>query len=117
MNASQRCDCSSLPCICSFDRLKYIKDHTLVFHGAEHPDYFQGYGTSFTHWTDCSTGIGSTVGEALEDCLEGLAQQGYSVEPIEDSCIVALTHEYRVDLDESLVQSDDRYFYVSVAVQ
>jgi hypothetical protein len=42
--------------------------------GVDYPDYFQGYGTSFTKYTDSCYGIGATEAEALDDCLEALSQ-------------------------------------------
>ena len=49
--------------------------------GVEWPDYFQGYGLgprSTFHY--CAYGIGDTEEEALADCLEMAAQQGFDVD-------------------------------------
>ena len=49
--------------------------------GVEWPDYFQGYGLgprSTFHY--CAYGIGNTEEEALADCLEMTAQQGFDVD-------------------------------------
>ena len=49
--------------------------------GVEWPDYFQGYGlgprSTFNY---CAYGIGDTEEEALADCLEMAAQQGFDVD-------------------------------------
>jgi hypothetical protein len=49
--------------------------------GVEWPDYFQGYGlgprSTFNY---CAYGIGNTEEEALADCLEMVAQQGFDVD-------------------------------------
>ena len=49
--------------------------------GVEWPDYFQGYGlgprSTFNY---CAYGIGNTEEEALCDCLEMAAQQGFDVD-------------------------------------
>ena len=49
--------------------------------GVEWPDYFQGYGlgprSTFNY---CAYGIGDTEEEALCDCLEMAAQQGFDVD-------------------------------------
>lgn len=44
--------------------------------GVEHSQYFQGRGTSFTHWDLVEVGIGETFNDALEDALEQLAMSG-----------------------------------------
>ena len=49
--------------------------------GVEWPDYFQGYGlgprSTFNY---CAYGIGDTEEEALDDCLEMVAGQGFDVD-------------------------------------
>jgi len=49
--------------------------------GVEWPDYFQGYGlgprSTFNY---CAYGIGNTEEDALADCLEMVAQQGFDVD-------------------------------------
>ena len=49
--------------------------------GVEWPDYFQGYGlgprSTFNY---CAYGIGDTEEEALADCLDMVAQQGFDVD-------------------------------------
>ena len=43
--------------------------------GVEYPDYFQGYGLGpSSKYTNCTYGIGDTEEEALEDCMEMMAQ-------------------------------------------
>lgn len=43
--------------------------------GVHHSDYFQGYGVACDReYTDCAVGIGNTEAEALEDCMETMAQ-------------------------------------------
>lgn len=54
-----------------------LGDFTVESLGVEYPDYFQGYGLGpSAEYTDCTYGIGNTEAEALEDCLEMLAQSG-----------------------------------------
>lgn len=52
-----------------------VTDWELVDLGVEHPDYFQGFGCSLTRYENCCYGIGSDANEALDDCLENMAQQ------------------------------------------
>lgn len=51
--------------------------------GIENESYFQGYGVSFTSFSDCAVGIGDDPAEALDDCLEAIAQQGLDVTELE----------------------------------
>ena len=49
--------------------------------GVEWPDYFQGYGLGpRSHFNYCAYGIGDTEEEALADCLDMAAQQGFDVD-------------------------------------
>lgn len=59
--------------------MKAVSDYTIVDHGVEHSQYFQGEGTSFTDYIDCATGIGCSAHEAMEDALDNLAQQDWDV--------------------------------------
>lgn len=49
--------------------------YELIDHGPEHSQYFQGCGTAHTQYDECATGIGNDPREALDDCLNGIAQQ------------------------------------------
>jgi len=53
-----------------------LGDFTVESLGVEYPDYFQGYGVWGSDYSDCCYGIGDTEAEALEDCLEMMAQSG-----------------------------------------
>ena len=49
--------------------------------GVEWPDYFQGYGLGpRSQFNYCAYGIGDTEEEALAECLEMAAQQGFDVD-------------------------------------
>ncbi len=55
----------------------HLADFTIESLGVKYPDYFQGYGLGpSSEYTGCCNGIGNTEFEALEDCLEQLAQSG-----------------------------------------
>lgn len=60
--------------------MRYIKDFEIVNLGVEWPDYFQGFGTSFTKFDCAVTGIGDNASEAYDDALEMIAQEGTDVE-------------------------------------
>jgi hypothetical protein len=53
-----------------------LADFEVVALGVEFPSYFQGFGTSFTNYDFCTYGIGDTEADALDDCIEMLAQSG-----------------------------------------
>lgn len=42
--------------------------------GVDHPDYFQGFGTSFIQYEHSTYGIGNTAEEAYQDALDSAAQ-------------------------------------------
>lgn len=54
-----------------------LGDFTVESLDVEYPDYFQGYGLGPKFdYSDCTYGIGDTEAEALEDCLDVVAQSG-----------------------------------------
>lgn len=52
----------------------------LIDHGIEHSQYFQGCGVAFTGFANVVTGIGDTPADAIDDCLEQMAQAGFETE-------------------------------------
>lgn len=63
------------------------------------PDYWQGHGTAFTAYTDCATGNGGTLREALDDALDSLAQDDIEVS---DEQSAAMLEEIGPGLDVTL---------------
>jgi len=54
-----------------------LGDFSVEALGVEYPDYFQGYGLGPSSKFDfCTYGIGDTEAEALDDCMEMMAQTG-----------------------------------------
>ena len=51
-----------------------LGDFAIESLGIDSPSYFPGYGTAFTPFHFSAYGIGDTEEEALEDCLEVMAQ-------------------------------------------
>ena len=51
-----------------------LGDFAIEYLGIDSPSYFPGYGIAFTPFDFCAYGIGDTEEEALEDCLEMMAQ-------------------------------------------
>jgi hypothetical protein len=50
-----------------------ITDFEIVDLGVHHPDYFQGFGTSFTKFEHSTYGIGYTAQAAYDDALDQMA--------------------------------------------
>jgi hypothetical protein len=49
-----------------------LGDFSVEYLGVEYSDYFQGFGSE--GYENCTDGIGDTEAEALDDCLEMMAQ-------------------------------------------
>lgn len=64
-----------------------ITDFEIVDLGVQHPDYFQGFGTSFTRFTACTYGIGNTAQEAYDDALDQMCDRdGVDVDTMPKKC-------------------------------
>lgn len=113
------------------DKLKRVKSLRIVDHGPEHAQYFQGHGIALTRYTDSATGCGSTPGEALEDALDMLAQNGWELStahgpdgrfgPGPATCADAVDLQVSEGNAHSDCPEDDEacelYWYVSVDVE
>jgi hypothetical protein len=95
--------------------MKTIKDYSIISHGIDSPDYFQGCGVCFTKFEDVATGIGNTEFEACEGALESLAQAGWDVSTVVNDCDKEKTVSDCVEVVEG--EECDCYFYVSVRVR
>jgi hypothetical protein len=62
---------------------KGIGEFELIDHGIEHSQYFQGCGIAFSSYRNVVTGIGDNPAEAIDDCLEQIAQAGFDTEGME----------------------------------
>jgi hypothetical protein len=87
--------------------------------GVESSDYFGGYGLGpKSPYSFCAYGIGDTVSEALDDCLEIAAQQGFDIDEESEERIRAELS----DCDDSTTvaeyldceDSGDFYFHVGI---
>lgn len=67
--------------------MRQIAEFELIDHGIEHSQYFQGCGVAFTRFTNVVTGIGNNPADAIDDCLEQIAQMGFDTEGMEE-CIL-----------------------------
>lgn len=53
-----------------------ITEWEIVDLGIEHPDYFQGFGCSFTNFDNACYGIGNDPREAFDDACENMMHSG-----------------------------------------
>lgn len=93
---------------------KMIQEFEICELGPEHPDYFQGFGVSFTPFTDCAVGTGDTCTEAIDDAWEQLAQVYDNVDELAKQS--AKPEEGFSILDEYGEDSEFRY-YVGIRVK
>ncbi len=63
--------------------MRSIGEFELINHGMEHSQYFQGCGIAFTRWGNVITGIGNNPAEAIDGCLEQIAQAEFDAEGME----------------------------------
>ena len=71
--------------------------------GIDHPDYFQGFGTSFTDFEHCTYGIGDNAASALDDAIESMASAGFDVEGLDFG-----------DLPTDEIAEDEMYYHVGI---
>ena len=90
-------------------------DYELIDHGIDHAQYFQGCGTAFTEFDHVVTGCGSNFAEALDECLEMIAQDhdSYIVQELERELLAD-----KVDFKCSKPEADEYHYeenyYVSI---
>ncbi len=98
---------------------KRVVDFRVTCHGVEHEQYFQGHGTALTRWEECATGIGDSYGEALDDALDQIAQNGWDTSTIEaDTEVSAILKERNVHpaLAEAHTENEECELHVYVSV-
>ena len=90
--------------------MKPINDFELIHHGMMYSDYFQGCGTST--YQDIATGIGDNLTEAIDDCLEQLAER-WNVENME----ARIVEKYGEIPEVAPPENFDCHHYVSIRVR
>jgi hypothetical protein len=91
-----------------------VTSYSIVDHGIENSQYFQGCGVAFTPYSDVVTGCGNDFREAFQDALESMAQCGVDTEAFE-----ALVRSEGHDIEQAggdvvPEDSEDTYYYVSI---
>jgi len=87
--------------------MKRVIEFELVDLGIDYPDYFQGFGCAFTGYDHCAVGIGGNPAEALDDCLEIIAQMG--VEDLESRI-----KEREGEPPATPVAEGEAYYYIGI---
>lgn len=65
-----------------------LPDYELVDLGINQPDYFQGFGVSGTKYNYSFVGVGCNPKNALEDCLEQIAEYVGCIDASDDCPVV-----------------------------
>ena len=106
--------------------MKKLGEFSVETLGVEYPDYFQGYGLGpNSAYQSCTYGIGDTEEEALDDCLEMMAQTGEfdftdsdekRIREAFGACDSSTTVADYLDLDESADDDDGEsaWFHVGI---
>jgi hypothetical protein len=89
-----------------------ITDFELVDLGIEYPDYFQGFGCSFTRFEHCAYGIGANPAEAIDDLLEQVASMGFDVDGL-DSRLLA-DADLQAWPETPQVEDDESYYHIGL---
>ena len=92
--------------------MKPINDFELIHHGCMYSDYFQGCGVCGTEFTDVATGIGDNLTEAIDDCLEQLAER-WNVENME----TRIVEKYGEIPEVAPPENFDSHHYISIRVR
>ena len=98
---------------------KRIGEFELIDHGIEHSQYFQGCGVAFTRFANVATGIGDDPAEAIDDCLEQVATDGWDTEGMEARIMAqegweALPTTPSVAAEFGCDETGEVYYHVSI---
>jgi hypothetical protein len=100
-----------------------LADFVVESLGVQYPDYFQGYGTAFTSYNNSTYGIGYTEAEALDDCIDTMADMcGFAFSEDDEKriraafgvCDADTTVADDLGLDEDDDCDVDAYFHVGI---
>ena len=92
-----------------------INAFEVIDHGIEHSQYFQGCGV--TSFEIVVTGIGDNPAEAIDDCLEQMAQAGFETEGMETRIMAQEGWEAlptTPDVQTIYGSIEDIYYHVSI---
>ena len=91
-----------------------IGQFEVIDHGIEHSQYFQGCGGAFTRFANVVTGIGDNPAEAIDDCLEQIAQCGFETEGMEARILAQEGLEALPETPSVADEDCDAHYHVSI---
>jgi len=89
--------------------MQKVTEFEVVDLGIQYPGYFQGFGCTFTRYDHCVYGIGANPAEALDDCLEIIAQMDVDAEDL-----AARIREIEGEPPTTPVAEDEAYYHIGV---
>lgn len=103
---------------------KPVDDFRISDQGVMNCQYFQGAGVAFSSWEGAYVGTGENAYEALEDALEGAAQDDWDIRRIENKFdpqsednVQAAVREANPDMEEDDLDDCESYYYVVLYVK
>lgn len=95
--------------------MQKITEFELISHGMlSSSDDFQGYGVAWTAYTDIATGVGDTVEEATDDCLERMATAGdFDLDDMPARILIAYGESLATTVSD-VVDDEGSFFFVSI---
>lgn len=97
--------------------MKAIKDFEIIDHGLCHSQYFQGCGIAFTKFDLSVTGIGNSQLEAMDDCLNQLAEMDYELASNCTLVDMCADGDKRDLVSPMLVYNEEPEFYYHVSIR
>ncbi len=85
--------------------------------GIDFPDTFPGYGVAHTNFAFCTYGIGNTEKEALDDCLDKMAEMaGFDFTKEDEFRIRSIYGDVDEDttVDDEMESEAQAYFHVGI---
>ena len=93
---------------------KKIGAFKLIDHGIERSIYFQDYGVTSMDFENIATGIGDDPADAIDDCLEQVAQAGFKTEGMEARIMAQKGWEKIPIVPYIDCLEDDVHYHVSI---
>lgn len=91
-----------------------IGDFEVVDHGIEQELFFVGLGVAFTPYTNVATGCGDNFAEAVDDCLELIAQADFETEGMEKRILRQIGRKRMPRRPKVRVDQPETHYYVSI---
>ena len=97
---------------------KQIGQFEVIDHGIEHSQCWHGCGVAFTGFANVASGVGDNPAEAIDDCLDQIAQCGFDTEGMESRILRQEGWETLPETPtvagECGAETDDLYYHVSI---